>query len=107
VTPSPLPGYPPVPDGLQEIMQVFGAFVFVERSNGLVAPEQEWVKDNIARLENVPVLNQAVVCHRRMALPISNVFQQILEAGLAAVIGHGIKCTTRSAGCPSMRGASP
>jgi hypothetical protein len=75
-----------VPDGLQEIMQVFGAFVFVERSNGLVAPEQEWVKGNIARVENVAVLNQDVVCHRRMALPISNVFQQILEAGLASTI---------------------
>jgi len=83
---SPLPDYPPVPEGLQEIMEVFGAFVFLDQPNGLVIPEKEWVEGNITRVENVPVLNQHVVCHKRIALPIWNVFDQIREAGLASAI---------------------
>jgi hypothetical protein len=86
MTSAPLPGYPPVPDGLRQIMRVFGAFEFVEQPNGLVTPDPDWERVNLARMENVPVLNQAVVCHRKIALPLRNAFHQMLEANLAGAI---------------------
>ena len=100
--PSPRPGYPPVPEGLSEIMRVFGAFLFLDQPNGLVTPDQEWVSGNIAELKNVPVLKRPVSCHRKLAVPLRNVFKEIFEANLAFAIKtcEGCYCPRYKMGDP-------
>jgi|ERR1051325_6271174 hypothetical protein len=83
---GPFPGFAPIPEGLQEIMQVFGSFVFTELSHGLVSPESAWVKANVLRLEHVPVLNQALVCHKSIAPALLKVFSALEAKGLAGEI---------------------
>jgi hypothetical protein len=78
----PQSGYPPVPDSLQEIEEVFGRFVFVERPGALIAPEKAWVAASILSIR-LPILNQTVECHIKIERPLSDAMKAIIEAELA------------------------
>lgn len=82
----PFLNYPLVPEGLNEIKQVFGAFTFVEHSNALITPDRRWVKDCITRIEQVPILNEPIVCHQKIMRPLLNVLAEVLGANLAPAI---------------------
>jgi hypothetical protein len=78
----PQPGYPPVPDSLEEIEEVFGRFGFLERPGALIAPEKAWVAASILSIK-LPILNQAVECHIKIERPLLDAMKTIIEAELA------------------------
>jgi len=83
---GPLPGYPPVPEGLPEIEEVFGHFRFVEKPGALVQPDTAWVDESIIRVK-LPIPGQTVECHRKIEPPLLNAIREIIQDNLA----HEIK----------------
>jgi hypothetical protein len=84
--PPPLPDYPPVPEGLDEIVEVFGRFTFVENSHALVTPDETWVAQSIKTIARLPVLNQPLDCHIKIEIPLMNAMTEILAAKLGKEI---------------------
>ena len=80
--PPPRPGYPPIPEGLPEIEEVFGRFAFVEKSGALVAPDEAWVAASILGVK-LPIVSQSVECHRKIEAPLLNALKELARAGLA------------------------
>jgi hypothetical protein len=83
---APFPTYPLVPEDLDEVKQVFGAFIFVKQSGGLITPDPLWVKASITTIERVPILREPIVCHQKLVRPLLDVLEKILAANLATAI---------------------
>ena len=80
------PSYPPVPEGLGEIEEIFGRFSFVENSHALITPDSAWVSQSIIRIDRIPLLKQALDCHRKIETPLTNAMNELAAAGLGKEI---------------------
>jgi LysM repeat protein len=87
--PGPFPGYPPIPDGLEQIKQVFGEFEFVNDPNNPanITITDGWDRQNIVLQNDVPLLpHHRIRCHKLLAPIFVNVFTEIQHSGLSDLI---------------------
>ncbi len=79
---APKPDYPIVPDGLEQLQQVFGSYPYEEMPNtsGRIRVPPEWIQENIATVQ-IPGLG-LVQCHKLLAPVLVNVFTLLQAQGL-------------------------
>lgn len=82
---APLPGHPIVPDGLDMLKQVFGAFSYTEirgKPVGRIQINAQWLANYIVKT-NVPALG-TIQCHKLLAPILVQVFKELQAQQLTA-----------------------
>jgi len=89
LAPPPRPGYPPVPDGLIQIEQVFGKFEWKDDPNaqGHILLLSDWEWRNIKLMRDIPALPGGKIYGHKLLEPVFRaVFGEIRDKGLASLL---------------------
>ncbi len=81
---TPKPGYPVVPDGLEQIQKIFGKFTYKDLGGsppGRIQIDTKWLTANIVTTQ-VPALG-TMQCHRLLVPVFTAALQQLLDEDLA------------------------